>query len=388
MANDLTKVIPQLLAQGMLALRQMAIMPRLVNSSYSTEAGKKGSTIDVPIPSAIAAVEVAPANVPPTTADSTPTSVAIPMDQWWEAPFYLTDKDVLQCMDGTIPMEASEAIKAIANKVDIYLLGLYIDLYGWYGTAGTTPFADGTTKDATGARKILHKQLAPPQDRRVVLDPDAEANALNIRAFQDASWSGDVEAILNGNLNRKLGFQWFMDQNVFTHTAGTITTGLIAKASTAVAVGLKTLLATTAASTGACALKKGDIISFAGDTQTYVLTANATQASAATDVTLAFEPGLAVAKVGSEAITVKATHVINMAFHRDCFAFASRPLLDIDANGLGAILESVVDPVSGLTLRLEVRREHKRTRFSYDMLWGGATVRREFGMRMGGTPAS
>src|SRR5215470_13860850 len=145
MANTLTAVIDKLLAEGLLALRQQAIMPRLINRQYEAMAVQRGSTIDVPIPSSIFAQAVAPANTPPTTPDVAPTSVPIVMDQWYEAPFYLTDKDLLEAMAGTLPMQASEAIKALANNVDSYVLGLYRGVYGIVGVAAdvasVTPFA-------------------------------------------------------------------------------------------------------------------------------------------------------------------------------------------------------------------------------------------------------
>ena len=40
----------------------------------------------------------------------------------------------------------------------------------------------------------------------------------------------------------------------------------------------------------------------------------------------------------------------------------------------------MTDPVSGISLRLEVTRENKRTRFSYDCLYGGRVVRPELGV--------
>ena len=85
MSNTLTEVIPKLLAQGLLALRENAVMPRLVNTDYSTLAAQKGATINVPIPSAVAVADVSPAFVTPNAGNSVPTSAAITMDNWKEA---------------------------------------------------------------------------------------------------------------------------------------------------------------------------------------------------------------------------------------------------------------------------------------------------------------
>ncbi len=376
MANTLTAVIDKLLAQGLMALRENSIMPRLVNRQYEAMAGQRGSTIDVPIPSAITAQSVTPNSVPPSTSDIAPTSVAIPLDQWYEAPFYLTDKDKLEAMEGTIPMQASEAIKAIANNVDNYILALYKQVYGWQGTAGTTGLAS-TTADATGVRKVLNQQLAPLDDRHVVMDPDLEANALNLRAFQDASYSGSVQALIEGQLNRKMGFAWWMNQNVPTHTAGTASGATTDNAG--YALGVETI---TLASAGTGTILVGDVFTIAGDTQTYVVITG--DADVSGGGTVVFKPGLKTAiTTSATAITLKAAHVVNLAFHRDAIAFATRPL-DQATEGLGAITQTAVDPISGLALRLEVTREHKRTRYSYDILYGGLLVRAELAARLAG----
>ncbi len=89
------------------------------------------------------------------------------------------------------------------------------------------------------------------------------------------------------------------------HTAGTITTGLTAKAATVVAIGAVSVVATTAATTGACALLAGDSILFAGDATVYQLQADATQAGPSSYVTLSIDPPLAQALAGGEAITVR-----------------------------------------------------------------------------------
>jgi hypothetical protein len=382
MSQDIAAVIPQILAQGLSVLRQNCVMPRLVARNLEAVAGQKGSTIDVPLPPVLTTTDVTPAATPPATQDLVYDSIPVAMSVWKESRFGLSDKELMEAMNGTIPMAVEAAAKAIGNFVDSDILSLYKGVYGYTGTAGTTPFATDL-KDWLNARAILNRQLAPLTDRRVVLDVDAEANALNNRAIQDASWRANAQGIMEAQIGRTLGADWFLDQLAPTHTAGTITTGLIAKASTAQAIGLKTIVCTTAASTGACALLAGDIITFAGQSQTYALAANATQASAATDVTLTLKNGLVVALAGSEAVSVKASHVVNLGFQRDAIAFASRPLASTNQLGLGNF-DQIVDPVSGLVLRLEVTREYKRDVWSFDVLYGRELVRPELACRIAG----
>ena len=74
----------------------------------------------------------------------------------------------------------------------------------------------------------------------------------------------------------------------------------------------------------------------------------------------------------------------NMAFHRDFAAFVTRPLA-AGAEGLGTVVRSISDPESRLTLRLEISRENKQTRWCWDILYGFALIRRELGCRVGGS---
>lgn len=66
-------------------------------------------------------------------------SATIKLDRWMEAPFYLTDKDLMEANRGVIPMQASEAVKAIANDVNATLLGLGRKFYRWSGTPAPRP---------------------------------------------------------------------------------------------------------------------------------------------------------------------------------------------------------------------------------------------------------
>lgn len=384
MANDLANVIPQILSQAMMILRGATIMPRLVSTEYQSEAATKGSSIDVPKDPVVTTRDVVPGANQIAADAITPGIVQIPLDFWKEAPFQMTDNDILKAQLGTLPSTARSAVASLAAAINSYLFSMYKSVYGFIGTAGSPPFA-GTTPtpaDATQCRKLLNIQLAPINARRMVLDPEAAANALNLGAFQDASKSADSMVVTDAVLGRKIGFDWYEDQQVPVHTAGTIASALIAKASTAQAIGLTNIVCT---SDDDIDLLEGDIISFAGSTQTYVVTAD-TARTGAGDVTVPIQPPLVKALVGSEVVTLKASHTVNLAFQEGAFAFVSRPLSDATPPGAekASIIESVTDALSGLSLRLEITRQHKQWQWAFDLLGGAACIDPKKVARLGG----
>lgn len=388
MANTISNVVPQLLVGALPTLREQSVMPRLVNRSIGDEARDKGDTIDVPIASAISARNVTAAVTHATNQDMSPTKVQVVLDQWKEASFHLSDKDAESVMAGTIPMQAAEAVKSLANAADTYILGLYKGVYYYGGTAGTTPFATNLTAFKQ-ARTFLNKGLAPLDDRRVVLDPDAEGNALLLDVFLKADARGDQGGIIRGQIGQKLGADWFMNQNIVSHTAGTYAiTGagsVVIKAT--VAAGQKTVIFACASTTNSVGgtLKVGDIFTISGHAQPYVVTVSASVALGAnTTLSVQFEPALSEAAVTDTTVGLGAIadHVVNVAFHRDAWAFASRPLSSSSMAGGGAIFSSVTDPISGVTLRLEVSRQYKQWTYSYDILYGAKLVRAQLASRI------
>ncbi len=384
MANTISEIMPKILARGLLALREQASMPRLVNGSYSNEAAEQGDTIDIPVPSVIAAKDVTPSAVYSSVTDSAPSKVQVKLDNWKQADFYLTDKEMTEIDRNAhfIPMQMSEAIRALANVVNEQIFQEYKGIYGFTGTPGVTPFASSVV-DATNARKVLHGQRAPRDMRRGVLDYDAEANALALSPFSDAEKVGGNDVKIEGEIGRKFGIDWYADDAVPTHTAGTISSpGGVVK--TNAAVGASTLVIAANSGAGTYQINAGDIFTLAGDTQTYVVnaTVSAIGSAGTSGQAISIEPPLKVAAASSTAMTVKGDHVVNLAFHRDAFAFANRPL---QSAGLAAEnIMSMTDPQTGITLRLEVVRQNKRTVWQLDILWGAKLVRRELAARIAG----
>lgn len=383
MANTITNVLPKLLAQGLLALRQNSVMPRLVNGSYQNLAAQKGNVINVPIPSAVTVTSVTPGPTPASNQDSSPTVALVTLDFWKEATFQLSDSDMVSVMDGTIPMQASEAIKALANAIDSYIIGKHTAIFGATGTAGTTPF-NGSLSDAKAARVLLNKQLAPMDNRRGVLDPDAEGNFGIVPNVVQSDQRGDQGGILRGEIGTKLGIDWYMDQNLTAaaYTPGTAwITGWTFDASNQAGVSTANVVFTNSGS-----VKVGDIFALTAGGLGYAITAAAT-AVTSTTMAISFYPPLRVTVATAASLVIGAgatAYVPNLVFHRDAFAWASRPLQAASIEGLGHTFQSAVDPVSGVALRLEVSRQYKQTTFSFDVLGGANMVRPELAVKVKG----
>jgi hypothetical protein len=376
--NTLTSVLDRILAQALQVLRENCVMPRLVNSSYSSLAGGKGSTMEISVPAEVSAIAVSPGNTPPDTAGVTPSVVVMNLDKWYDAGFFMSDKDLMDIRDGVLPAQAGACVKALANQVNTDLLALYKDVYGYVGTAGTVPFATGLD-EAAAARRVLADQLCPLADRRGVIDPEAEANFILLPSVLNAEKRGDDVGIKEGRISRILGVDWFTDQAVPTHTAGTAAGATLD--STDYALGTKTV---TLASAGTGTILVGDVFTIAGDPQTYVVTSG--DADVSGGGTISFEPGLKVAITSNNlAITLKASHVSHLMFNKDAFGFANRPFSGgiLDGQSAGTF-RYMTDPVSGLSLRAEVTREHKRDKLAFDILYGVKTIRRELATRIAG----
>ena len=377
MANTLTTILTQILAKGMMTLRQQVLMTRLVNTDYSLEAKKKGYTIDIPLSAEVAVSDVTPAAIPTVAADITATTAQITLSNWKHAGFNLDDAEIgrIRADQDFIPLQMGEAFKSLANEINDSVIDTYTGVYGYVGTAGTTPFGSGVeVASATNLRKTLHEQLCPRDNRRCVMDFEAEAAALNLTQFSDAEKRGSSETKVSGDIGKVFGIDWYGEDAIQTHTAGTGTGATTDAAGYAAGVNTVTL-----ASAGTGTILVGDIFTIAGDEQTYVVVTGNVDVSGGG--TVVFEPALKVAiTTSATAITLKADHVVNLGFHRDAFALAMRApdagLKELVGQAAGNVMSSVTlqDPISKLVMRLELIRGYKMTIWDVDVLWGTSLI--------------
>lgn len=365
-----TNLLNTVAGMGLATLREVIQLVRRTNREYESDilAATPGSTVNVIVPAKITAVAVSPSHVPPGAAAITPTKVPITLDQWYRAPFAFDDKQAKQVARGIIPMQIQEAIRGLANKIDTNVWATcYPKVYGYVGTAGTTPFGTDIS-EFLDAEKIANDQLMPPDRRALIMDTAANANWKGLRRNYDRNFV-DV------------GVDAVWTNNVPTHTTTTNNNAFKVNQSsspTGYAVGDTAITVNT----GTGEINVGSIVSFSSHSQTYTVTAR-TGTAPTTAITIS--PPLVAAVAHAEVLDVKSSHVVNLLMHPNAIAFAMAPMAQgLEVPGAGSAESTVVDNESGLALRLTVFRQYYQTEWSFDALWGSAVPRPELAVRIAG----
>jgi hypothetical protein len=380
MSNDITNLTPQILANILEVLRENCVMPMLVNNNYSAEAEAQGAAIDINDLEDMEAFDVTPGPAPDSgvISDVDATNRQILLNKFKAVTFLMTDKEMKEIQEGTRPRAIEKAVKALANQINSDIFSLYKEVYQVVGSPGVTPFGT-STQEAQKASQVLTTALADKSARRMVLDEFGYANALGLDVFQKVNMSGSSETLREGMISRALAFDWYEDQQVPTHTLGAPATAAIDASATA--GDLTVVLDNAAGADLATAPVVGDVFTIAGNTQQYTVT-SVTTGTPANATTVGISPALAADAADGAVVTFVDSHVANLAFHREAFAFASRPILDLETPG--SIIQPLVDDVSGLAMRFEIQREWKRTVFSLDCLYGVRAIRPQFAVRIAG----
>ena len=379
MPNDLQDMMDTLIMPAALpVLREACILPALVRTDFGPEAAAQNATIRVPLPQDMGvADDMNPASGSSSTSLADP-KVDIVLDQWKYKQFQMTDKEMRETVTaGVLPSAVEASIKSLANAVDLSLWSLYKKVPYASGTPGTVMDADS---DIIKVREVMQNNLVPPGNRYLVLNVADEAGLLGL--YNDASKFGSTEALREASLGRLYGFETYSDQLAVSHLVGTVKSDVDAAVKTTAAVGATTVVITSA-DLGTKTLKAGDIIKFANHAQPYTVAADA--AGVANDISVTLTQPLKVEVPNTTVVTVTGTsntsHIMSLAFHRDAFMFAARPLANEASEN--STISVATDPVTGIPLRLETWREPgKATRFwRFDILFGVQCLRPELAVR-------
>ncbi len=141
--------------------------------------------------------------------------MSITLDTWKEVKFGLTDKELSFTKEKIITDHITPAAYALADAIDLSLVGLYKKI-PWKEAISSTP----VVTDITGVRRALFNNKVPMNDLHFMVDGDVEAGLLALSAFSTADGAGQagVDTQLRGNLGTRYGFEFFANQNtLFPH---------------------------------------------------------------------------------------------------------------------------------------------------------------------------
>lgn len=357
--------------EALIQLNKALGMSGRVHRGYDKMPQERGSTININRPTSFVATDVN-TSTGGTTASLNPDKVAVTLDTWKEVKFALSDKELTFTQEKIIEDHITPAAVALADAIDVSLVKLSLQV-PWYASFTSGGVAVG---DLTGARKVLFNNKVPMNDLHFMVDGDIEAELLTLAAFATGSTAGQagIDTLMRGSMGTRYGMEFFANQNVLSHTSGTVTDAAGAVA-TETAVG--DVVVSAKALTSTDAFKIGDVIKISGDAQNYVLTKDVTVAGGQT--VAVFDVFPAIKKINSVDAVITIVPINgsagvknqNLLFHRHAFALAMAPLSNIGAM-LGAKVATVSDPITNLSIRSRMwyDGEHSSIKVSLDALWG------------------
>jgi hypothetical protein len=383
MANGLTNLIPDAYAAMNVVSRELVGFIPSVTRDARVERAAVGQLIRSHVAPASAASDITPAVTPPNDGDQTIGNLSFTISKSRRVPFRWNGEEQRGINNGGPGVlsiqqdQIAQAMRALVNEIEADLAGLHVAASRAYGTPGTVPFntvADYT--DASNLLKILLDNGTPNNDLQMVINTAAGSN-LRGKQGGKANEAGTAEILRRGVLLDIHGFSIRESAQIKTFTAGSFTGTVTVGAH---AVGTTALTFTTAAAS-AVALTAGDIITIAGDTNKYVVAANATiGASTSGTVTIGL-PGLRIATSGNPAPSVVATTSRMMGFRRSAIMLAQRLPALPDGGDMARDRTTIQDPVSGLVFEIAMYPQYRQMQYEISCAWGvGATKAEHIGL--------
>lgn len=379
MANTLTNLVPDLYAGlDMVSRELVGFVPAVGRNSNVTRAAVGQSVTYHVAPSGNSA-NISPAMQVPEPTDQTigNDSIVITKAKAAEFGFVGEEQRGLNTGPGYPSVQAdmfAQALRVLVNEVESDVAtAARLGASRAYGVPGTNPFQTNT-RDVAQLRKILVDNGSPESDLQLVIDTTSGADLRTLYGINtDRDWS-QVPMSQQGVLITPHGMS-IRESSQLT----SFTTGAAAGATTntvGYAVGARTI---TLASAGTGDIKVGDVITFAGDSNQYVVTAGDAAVGGGGTITIQ-EPGLRQAiPAEATAITVVLTEgspniqlwdAGGVAFYRNAIQLATRAPALPQEGDMAIDRMMMTDARSGLSFEVSVYPGYRKVRYEVALAWG------------------
>lgn len=377
-ANTLTRLIPDLYAAMDVVSRELVGFIPSITRNVSAERAAVGQAVVYPITPSVGTFNVTPAMVTPEPADRTIANDTISITKSKGVEFGWTGEEQkgLNTGAGYLTTQGdlfAQALRTLVNEIEVDLATAgYLAAVRGYGTAGTTPFGS-SVGDSAQVRKMLDDNGAPISDRSLVIDTSAGASLRTLSNLTRVNEAGTSMTLRDGELLNLNGLSIKESAGIQRPAIGT-NNGSASTNNAGYAVGATTI---TLASAGTGTIIAGDYVTFAGDTNKYLVMTGDADVSNGGSIVLA-APGLRVAIPASNTvITTVARSVRNIGFSRNALHLVARaPALPVE--GDSAIDRMLLtDPRSGLTFEVALYAGYRKIRAEVTLAWGVKAVKPE-----------
>jgi hypothetical protein len=257
--------------------------------------------------------------------------------------------------------QIAQAMRTLTNAIESDLAtAAYQGASRAIGTAGTTPFGSNFNTIAQ-ARQIIVDNGGATNDGRLslVMNTLAGTNLRNLAQLQKANESGSSAMLRQGTLLDLQGVMMKESAQVVAHTKGGGTSYLLNDASSAVGD------TTIATDTGSGTILAGDVVTFAGTTDKYVVNSALSGGSFTIGT-----PGLQTAEADNDAITVGDSHTANVMFNQNAIELGMRAPAVPNGGDSADDAMLVQDTHSGLVFEIRVYKGYRKQMIEVAATWG------------------
>lgn len=381
MSNILTGLIPNMILAIDTVSREIAGLVLTVNRNSRMSGAAIGQDVTIPIVPTPVGEDIVPGRLPPDTGDATIGNRTLAITKQRAYPFRWTGEEQYAMdvpggagYDDIITQQIAQAIRGLVNEMEQDLAALAVSASRAYGTSGTTPFASDLA-DAAQIGKILTDNGAPPADRHLVINTTTGVNVRKLGQLSKANEAGSDTVLRQGLLIEPvLGFGIRESAWLGSHTKGT-GSGYVTNLGAPLAIGATTI----AVDTGTGTIVAGDVVTFAGDTNKYVVTTALSGGSFVIG-----EPGLRQTLADGVAVTIANSYAVNLGMSRNAIAFATRvPAMPKELQGAGPkglLLDRRVipDPRTGLAFEFTAWGGQRQVRYEVGAVWGMGVIKPEW----------
>jgi hypothetical protein len=371
MANTLTNLIPIAYRALDIVSRELTGLISAVNVDAAADTIAQGQTIYSPVvPSGNAIGNITPAMTVTAANDITYGTKSLVVDNFKVSGFNWTGEEEFGInsgvrMENLMRDQLAQEFRKHINAMELALCTAAKN--GASRAIGTTAGAAPILADIAGAKKILDDNGAPMSDRSVILDTTAGVAFRGISNLFKVNEAGESGLLRNGVLGSLYGFDVRESAGIQSVTAGT------GASYTTTAAGFAVGTTSIPLITGTGTVLAGDIVTFAGDTNKYVVTSGV---AAPGTITIA-EPGLRVAmSAATKAMTIFGTSTRNIALSRNAITLATR-LPKFQANDMAADRMVITDPNTGISFEMCMWPGQRMVKYEVAIAYGMTVIKPE-----------